>query len=125
MNKVEQLKELNQLKTDGVINQEEFNSMKEDIISGNIPSNEDGEENYDDGGSVSGESKEEREEWGKNFLNEMDNYMNDGKLEDVEYSDPSLETRNTDSTDDLITELTGRMAYDKRLERLLGRDLSI
>jgi len=50
MNKVEQLKELNQLKIDGVVSQEEFNSMKKNIISGKETSNESDEEVCDDGG---------------------------------------------------------------------------
>lgn len=111
--KVEQLKQLTELKNSGSINQEEFDILKGEIISSSndeLDNKNDAEEKLFEN---LGNEEIDRESLVRSEM-KLRGSLND--LSNNEKSDP---------VGDLISDLAGRMAYDKRLERLLGRNLSI
>ncbi|PCI28113.1 hypothetical protein COB55_04355 [Candidatus Wolfebacteria bacterium] len=90
MNKIEQLKELNQLKTDGVVSQEEFDSLKDEIMSsGGISNNDEVDEmlSYLEGNNP-----------------EYGNQLTEG----VEFDDSHLKSSNEDSS--------GKKLYDLSID---------
>lgn len=111
MDKIEKLTKLSELKSSGVINQEEFDKLKLEVINGSS-----NDESLDEEGKLFenlGNEEIDRESLVRSEM-KLRGSLND--LSNNEKSDP---------VGDLISDLAGRMAYDKRLERLLGRNLSI
>lgn len=111
--KIEQLKELNELKKEDVLTDKEFDILKEEIIS----SSNDNSLNKDDAeGKLF-------EELGDEEIDRESLVRSEMKLRGS--INGLVNNEKSDTVGDLISDLTGKMAYDKRLERLLGRNLSI
>jgi hypothetical protein len=155
MNKVEQLRVITELNKECLLSDGEFNNLRSKIMDDDVGVTEtDYIEQIFDFSKLIGEgivtleeyrverlkltskidSYEEEKKWSE--LPDLTSSKSDGdrswipgwtKTKGIDPLPPIVpqSTNDSDKVGDLITELTGRAAYDKRLERLLGRDLGL